>query len=50
MEEPRRGLAQRFSDLRVRILSAAVLALVGGAAIWAGGIWFAALVVAAVRA
>lgn len=44
MGEPSRSLAQRFSDLRVRILSAAVLAAVGGLAVWAGGVWFAGLV------
>ena len=44
MEEQTRTLAQRFSDLRVRILSASVLAVVGALAIWAGGIWFTSLV------
>lgn len=45
MEGPSlRGLAQRFSDLKVRVLSAAVLAAIGAAAIWAGGIWFTGLV------
>ena len=39
-----RGTAQRFSDLRVRLVSAAVLVGVGGLALWAGEIWFAALV------
>lgn len=43
-EQPTRSLAQRFSDLRIRILSATVLATVGALAIWAGGLWFAALV------
>ena len=46
MAEPARSLAQRFADLKVRILSAAVLASVGAVAIWAGGIWFALLVAA----
>ena len=44
MEGQPRTLTQRFSDLKVRVLSASVLALVGAIAIWAGGLWFTALV------
>ena len=44
MAETLRSLAQRFADLRTRILSAAVLTAVGALAIWAGGVWFALLV------
>nr|WP_270730646.1 phosphatidate cytidylyltransferase [Shimia sp. Alg240-R146] len=32
--------ANKWSDLRARVLSALVLVLVGAAAIWLGGIWF----------
>lgn len=44
MEGSPRSLAQRFSDLKIRFLSAAVLSVVGALAIWAGGIWFTLLV------
>lgn len=35
----------RWSDLRTRVGSGIVMALLGGAAIWGGGLWFTALVV-----
>ena len=38
----------RFPDLAPRVASAVVMALVGLAAIWAGGLWFVALVSLAV--
>jgi phosphatidate cytidylyltransferase len=38
--------AGRWGDLRARVGSAVVMVALGGAAIWVGGIWFAALVVA----
>ena len=38
--------AGTWRDLPARFASALVMAAVGGAAIWAGGAWFAALVVA----
>lgn len=37
-------MSSNWADLKVRILSAVVMLLVGGAAIWAGGIWFAVLI------
>lgn len=37
-------MSGRWRDLRVRVASAAVLAGVGGGAVWAGGLWFALLV------
>lgn len=36
--------AGRWSDLRLRVLSAAILAPLALACIWAGGVWFAGLV------
>ena len=39
---------QRFPDLLPRLLSAIVLVLVGGGAVWAGGGWFLALTTLAV--
>ena len=42
------GPLSRFPDLAPRVASAAVLALVGAAAIWAGGLWFVALVALAI--
>ncbi len=40
-------LSAKWGDLRPRLLSAAIMALVGLAAILLGGVWFAALVAAA---
>lgn len=37
-------LAKTFSDLKLRVASAAVLALIGGLAVWLGGIWFAVFI------
>lgn len=38
----------RWPDLRARLVSAAAMVAVGAAAIWAGGVWFLALVAAVV--
>ena len=40
------GVAGNFADLRSRTLSAAVMAIVGIGAVWAGGLWFTLLVCA----
>jgi phosphatidate cytidylyltransferase len=44
------GVAGRFGDLAPRMISGAVMAAVGLAALWAGGWWFLALVVAVTAA
>jgi len=44
------GGADRWSDLRPRLLSALVMAAVGAVAVWAGGAVFAALVIVATGA
>ncbi len=38
---------RRWDDLKARVLTAVAMASVGGAALWAGGLWFLALLVLA---
>lgn len=40
--------ADRFADLRQRVLSGAALAAIGGGAVWLGGVWFLGFVALAV--
>lgn len=41
---PRARLAVRFQDLAPRLITAAVLLVIGGVAIWLGGLWFVSLI------